>query len=86
MASRIEDYALIGDSRRAALVGARRLDRLAVLAALRFRCLFCGAARRRPKHGRWLHRADRRSEPRHAPLPPGHADPRNALRDRRTAP
>ena len=33
MSTRIEDYALIGDCRSAALVGARRLDRLAVLAA-----------------------------------------------------
>ena len=52
-ASRIEDYALIGDCESAALVGARRLDRLAVLAALRFRCLLRGAARRRSEHGRF---------------------------------
>ena len=45
MPSRIEDYALIGDCNAAALVAPRRLDRLAVLAALRFRCLLCGAAR-----------------------------------------
>ena len=44
MPSRIEDYALIGDCQAAALVGTQRLDRLAVLAALRFRCLFRGAA------------------------------------------
>ena len=41
---RIEDYALIGDCETAALVGARRLDRLAVLAALRLRRVFRGAA------------------------------------------
>ena len=41
----IEDYALIGDCETAALVGARRLDRLAVLAALRFRRLLRRAAR-----------------------------------------
>ena len=37
MVGRIEDYALIGDTHTAALVGQRRLDRLAVPAALRLR-------------------------------------------------
>ena len=45
MASRIEDYALIGDLRDRRAGRARRLDRLALLAALRFRCLLRGAAR-----------------------------------------
>ena len=47
MPSRIEDYALIGDCQTAALVGPRRLDRLALLAALRLRRLLRRAARRR---------------------------------------
>jgi hypothetical protein len=42
---RIEDYALIGDCTSAALV-AQWLDRLALLAALCFRRLLCGASRR----------------------------------------
>ena len=45
MASRIEDYALIGDCESAALGRARRLDRLAVLAAFRFGGVLRGAAR-----------------------------------------
>ena len=43
----IEDYALIGDRRTAALVGTRRLDRLAVPAALRLPRLLRRAARHR---------------------------------------
>ena len=56
MTSRIEQYALIGDTQTAALVGRRRLDRLAVRPPLRLRRVLRRAARRRP-HGRWLHRA-----------------------------
>ena len=43
----LEDYALIGDTQTAALVGYRRLHRLAVRAALRLGRLLRGAARRR---------------------------------------
>ena len=60
----------------------RRLDRLAVLAAFRFRCLLCraaGHARARPL----ADRAERRDAARYAPLPAQHADPGNALRNRR---
>ena len=54
MTSRIEDYALIGDTQTAALVGRRRLDRLAVRAPLRLRRRAsprCSATR---DNGRWL--------------------------------
>ena len=47
MALRIEDYAMIGDTHTAALVGHRRLDRLAVPAALRLRRRLRRPARRR---------------------------------------
>ena len=50
---RIEDYGLIGDLQTAALVGRERLDRLALLPALRLRRVLRGAARRR-ENGRWL--------------------------------
>ena len=53
MPSRIEDYALIGDCRTAALVGPRRLDRLALHAALRLGRLLRRPAGH-PEHGRWL--------------------------------
>ena len=46
MPSRIEDYALIGDTQTAALVGRRRLDRLALPAALRLGGVLRRAARR----------------------------------------
>ena len=55
MALRIEDYALIGDCQTAALVGKRRVDRLAVPAAVRLRCLLRRSARHagpRPLAGR----------------------------------
>ena len=55
----IEDYALIGDCQTAALCRPRRLDRLAVLAPLRFRCLLRGAAR----HRRERALADRAARP-----------------------
>ena len=44
MAARIEDYGLIGDLQTAALVSPRRLDRLALLPALRLGCVLRGAA------------------------------------------
>ena len=47
MASKIEDYALIGDLETAALVDKQRFDRLALLARFLLRRLFCLAARHR---------------------------------------
>ena len=83
MASRIEDYAHDRRSRHRRAGRPRRLDRLAVLAALRFRCLLRRAAR----HARTRPLADRAAETErgedHAPLPAQHADPGDALRDRR---
>ena len=52
MALPIEDYAMIGDRNTAALVGHRRLDRLAVPAAVRLPRLLRGAARRQD-NGQW---------------------------------
>ena len=82
MTSRIEDYAMIGDCQTAALVGTRRLDRLAVLAALRFRRLLRGA----PRHAGsrpLADRAARRRGPRHRRYRDRHADPGNAFRNAR---
>ena len=53
MAGRIEDYALIGDTHTVALVGPRRLDRLAVRAADRLRACFA-ALLGEVENGRWL--------------------------------
>ena len=85
MASRIEDYALIGDLATAALVG--RDGSIDWLCWPRFdsRRLLCRAAR----HARARPLADRArttTGARHAPLPRRHADPGNALRDRPRAP
>ena len=70
---RIEDYALIGDCETAALVGARRLDRLAVLAALRFGRLLRRASRRRPSMGAGCIAPAARGAQRRARLPRRHA-------------
>ena len=85
MSTPLEDYALIGDCETAALVVARRLDRLAVLAALRLRRLLRRAARRRASTaaGSIAPVDDRR--PRHPALSRRHADPRDARSRRRTA-
>ena len=55
MTSRIEQYALIGDTQTAALVGRRRLDRLALRPTVRLRRVLRRAPRDEP-NGRWLHR------------------------------
>ena len=54
MALRIEDYALIGDTQTAALVGERRLDRLAVPAAVRLAAPSSPPCSATEQHGRWL--------------------------------
>ena len=85
MPSRIEDYALIGDCQTAALVGARRLDRLAVLAALRLRRLLrraAGHAGARPLAARPGRRGPRAS----AGATATDARARDRVRDRRRAP
>ena len=60
----------------------RRLDRLAVLAGLRFRCLFRRAARH-PQERPLADRAGGGGHEHHAPLLGQHADPGDAVRDRR---
>ena len=82
MALRIEDYALIGDTQTAALVGKRRLDRLALPAALRLAGVLRRAARRRVARP-LAARARRRGPPHRAALPPGHARARDRLPHRR---
>ena len=62
MPLRIEDYALIGDTQTAALVGTRRLDRLAVPAALRLAGVLRRPAGRRGARPLALAPAERRAE------------------------
>ena len=79
-AGRIEDYALIGDCETAALVVARRLDRLALLAALRLAAPASPRCSATPEHGRWLI-APAGDEPRRSRrrYRERHADPRDAI-------
>ena len=82
MPSRIEDYALIGDCQTAALVGPRRLDRLALPAALRLGRLLrrpAGRPRARPLAAGPGRRRPRRPPP----VPRRHARPGDRVRDRR---
>ena len=84
MSAPIESYGMIGDCKTAALVGLRRLDRLAVLAALRFRRLLRQAAGR-PEQRLLADHAVRRDQVDAPLLPARHADPRDDVRDRRAA-
>ena len=86
MPSRIEDYALIGDCQTAALVSKERLDRLALLAPLRFRGRVsrrCWATRAMAAGGSRQPPRKRRRRAVQAPLPARHADPRNRVHHRR---
>ena len=82
MASRIEDYAMIGDLGTAALVG--RDGSIDWLCWPRFDSDACFAALLgKPEHGRWQIAPRDGQRARHAALPARHADSGNPLRNRR---
>ena len=82
MSTPIEDYALIGDCETAALVS--RAGSIDWLCWPRFDSAACFAALLgTPEHGRWLIEPAGAPARTHAPLPRRHADPRNAVRNRR---